>query len=112
MTGNCCFNIWGAGSLKCLEMQPIKAGKQPAHTAATFVAAPSSAGAQPAVPPTIHEEWSTGRGWAGVEVSAVQAEEARLQQRLWKLKLEHYVMEGDGNCQFRAVSFGLYGAVR
>ncbi|KAI3426931.1 hypothetical protein D9Q98_006875 [Chlorella vulgaris] len=64
---------------------------------------------EPAVPPTIHEEWSTGRGWAGVEVSAVQAEEARLQQRLWKLKLEHYVMEGDGNCQFRAVSFGLYG---
>lgn len=32
------------------------------------------------------------------------------QSRLFKLKLEHVVMEGDGNCQFRSMSWGLYGA--
>lgn len=62
---------------------------------------------QPAVPVAIPEH--AGWGWA-CERDALAAEEARLQQRLWKLKLEHFVMEGDGNCQFRAVSFGLYGA--
>eukprot|EP00884_Botryococcus_braunii_P020390 jgi/Botrbrau1/7034/Bobra.0165s0057.1 len=37
-------------------------------------------------------------------------EEARLDQRLSKLNLEMFVMAGDGNCQFRAVSFELYGS--
>lgn len=44
--------------------------------------------------------------------AALQEQEQRLQGRLFKLKLEHCVMEGDGNCQFRAISFGLYGTQR
>jgi hypothetical protein len=31
--------------------------------------------------------------------------------RLHKLRMDHYIAEGDGNCQFRSVSFGLYGRV-
>ena len=39
----------------------------------------------------------------------LQSEEARLRQRLSRLRLDMLIMQGDGNCQFRAVSFGLYG---
>ncbi|EFN56859.1 hypothetical protein CHLNCDRAFT_144480 [Chlorella variabilis] len=55
---------------------------------------------------------SNGWGWGQGQGPGLEAEEARLQERLFKLKLEHYVMEGDGSCQFRAVSFGLYGTQR
>ncbi len=40
----------------------------------------------------------------------LQSEEQRLTKRLAKLNLEWKVMEGDGNCQFRAVSYSLYGS--
>jgi hypothetical protein len=40
---------------------------------------------------------------------ATQMEEQRLVARLFKLKLDMFVMEGDGNCQFRAAAFGLFG---
>lgn len=39
----------------------------------------------------------------------LQTEETRLRQRLARLRLDMLVMQGDGNCQFRAISFGLYG---
>lgn len=39
----------------------------------------------------------------------LQSEEARLRQRLARLRLDMLIMQGDGNCQFRSVSFGLYG---
>ncbi|KAK9806216.1 hypothetical protein WJX72_005737 [[Myrmecia] bisecta] len=39
----------------------------------------------------------------------LMAQETRLQKRLGKFKLDMHVMAGDGNCQFRSVSFGLYG---
>lgn len=38
--------------------------------------------------------------------------EQLLEQRLNKLNLDMHVMAGDGNCQFRAVSFGLHGTDR
>lgn len=43
------------------------------------------------------------------EWDAIGIAERRLQAKLYKFKLENFIMEGDGNCQFRAVSFGLYG---
>ena len=43
------------------------------------------------------------------EWDAVAAAEERLQRKLYKFQLQLFVMEGDGNCQFRAVAFGLYG---
>lgn len=39
----------------------------------------------------------------------LRSEEARLRDRLKLLKLDMHVMQGDGNCQFRSVSFCLYG---
>lgn len=39
-----------------------------------------------------------------------KSEDTRLAERLQKLKLDMFVMEGDGNCQFRSVSFNLYGS--
>lgn len=59
---------------------------------------------------SIPEDASSRDG--GVWGPGLQAAEARLTSRLFKLKLEHCVMEGDGNCQFRSVSFGLYGTPR
>lgn len=37
------------------------------------------------------------------------SEETRLQKRLDRLKLDMHVVSGDGNCQFRSVSFTLFG---
>lgn len=39
----------------------------------------------------------------------LMAEEERLLARLYSLGLDMEVQEGDGNCQFRALSFGLFG---
>ena len=39
-------------------------------------------------------------------------QEARLQRRLAKLRLEMDVMAGDGNCMFRSVSHELWGTPR
>ena len=43
-------------------------------------------------------------------MSALQ--EARLQKRLAKLRLEMDVMAGDGNCMFRAISHDLWATPR
>ena len=42
--------------------------------------------------------------------SARESEESRLRKRLHKLNLDMKEIRGDGNCQFRAVSFCLYGS--
>ena len=46
----------------------------------------------------------TSNDWNSVAVA-----EERLLERLYKLKLDMQVMQGDGNCQFRSISQGLYG---
>lgn len=42
----------------------------------------------------------------------VVAQEQRLNSRLYSLGLEMCVQKGDGNCQFRSLSWGLYGTPR
>lgn len=44
-------------------------------------------------------EWATG----------LQAAESTLHDRLGKLGLDLFVMQGDGNCQYRAIAHSLYG---
>ena len=44
--------------------------------------------------------------------AAWESGELVLQRRLHQLNLDMLVMEGDGNCQFRSCSFGLYGECR
>lgn len=42
----------------------------------------------------------------------MRTQEARLQRRLAKLRLEMDVMAGDGNCMFRSISHELWGTPR
>ena len=47
---------------------------------------------------------------AGSGVSGPMTEQQRLEARLQNLHLDMLVMAGDGNCQFRSVSFELFGS--
>ena len=97
-------NVWIGG--RCCS-PPASAGPaRPQPHPAACACLPACA-AQPI--PENTPPASNGWGWGQGQGPGLEAEEARLQERLFKLKLEHYVMEGDGSCQFRAVSFGLYG---
>lgn len=41
--------------------------------------------------------------------NSIEMQEQRLALRLNKLRLDHHIAVGDGNCQFRSVSFSLFG---
>ena len=51
------------------------------------------------------EKENTDHNWD----SDLLTHEQRLEQRLNKLKLDMFIMGSDGACQFRSVSYGLYG---
>ena len=54
---------------------------------------------------------AAGGGRDGGEALLTASEESRLNHRLQRLHLHHQIQLGDGNCQFRSISFGLYGGL-